>query len=105
MRILMKTFLAVSAVLSLAPTAAFAYPQQCAEICNDTVPCWEWCAVGPRIFMTCGDFNPAWCSGVVAGPADSLSSITSDEARKADEASQVCSEENQSAEQAVTTEN
>lgn len=46
MRMLMKSLLTVSAVLSLAPTAALAYPRQCFEICNDAL-CGEECAVGP----------------------------------------------------------
>lgn len=92
MRMLMKSLLTVSAALSLLPTTALAYPTQCYDICQ-YVACWEECAVGPRTWMTCGDYAPTWCQGVVAEPNDSTALVTTDDAAQADDASQVCSED------------
>jgi hypothetical protein len=104
MRMLKKTLLTVSAVLSLVPMVALAYPPQCFEICNDTVACSESCAVGPRTWTTCGDYDPRLCSSFVASPTEPTASVTADGARRDDGASQVCSEEDQAAEQVATTE-
>ncbi|WP_375759364.1 hypothetical protein [Corallococcus exercitus] len=93
MRMLMKSLLTVSAVVSLVPAAAFAYPPQCFEICES-----EWCdaecAIGPRTWTTCREYAPSWCLGVTAGPSEPTASVTEAEARQADDASRVCSEEN-----------
>lgn len=96
MRTLMKSLLTVSAVLTLAPAAAFGYPPQCFDICE-----FEWCAaecaIGPSTWTTCGDYAPNWCLGLEADPTDSSASVTADEARQSDDASQVCSEAHQGA--------
>ena len=101
---LKKSLLTVSAVLSLASTDAFAYPVQCFDICNEPAFCGEECSVGPRTWTTCADYNPYMCSSVVASPTDPTTSVTADGARKGEDASQVCSEEDQAAEQVATTE-
>ncbi|RKH60314.1 hypothetical protein D7V93_13575 [Corallococcus llansteffanensis] len=92
MRKLMKSLMAVSAVLSLAPTAAFALPPQCDDWC------WMWtcadaCSVMNR-HTTCGAEYPTWCNPTArAEPTDPSASVSTDEARQAEDASQVCSEE------------
>ncbi|NPC70796.1 hypothetical protein HRD49_43980 [Corallococcus exiguus] len=98
MRTLVKSLLAFSAVVSLAPTAALAIPPQC-------IDCWlpncnELCHVGSEQ-MTCADYYGYTC---VAGAAVSepTASVTGDEARQAEDASQVCSEEHPAAEQSLT---
>ncbi|RKG88794.1 hypothetical protein [Corallococcus terminator] len=98
MRTLMKSLLTVSAVLSLAPTAAFALPPQCDDICWSE-SCNTRCAALNR-WTTCGAWDPGSCLSVVA-PSEPTASVTPDEARQAADADapQVCSEENQAAEQ------
>ncbi len=107
MRMLMKSLLTVSAVFSLAPEAAFAYLPQCYEVCESYSACSEPCAVGLGTWITCGEYDPTGCVPGVAGPSAPsapTASVTESEARQADAASQVCSEENQAAEQAATAE-
>ncbi|GMU09975.1 hypothetical protein ASNO1_62290 [Corallococcus caeni] len=93
MRTLMKSLLTVSAVFSLAaPSSAFALPPQCDDWC------WMWtcadtCAVMNRR-TTCGAEYPTWCNPTARSePTDPSASVSADEAREADDASQVCSEE------------
>lgn len=100
MRMLMKSLLTVSAVLSLAPTAAFAYLPQCYDVCEYS-GCTEPCAIGLGTWISCGEYDP---SGCVGGVVDPTASVTANEARQAVEASPVCSEENQAAEQAAIAE-
>ena len=93
MRTLVKSLLAFSAVMSLAPTAALALPPQCSSC---WVPdCDEVCYVGYSVQMTCAEYYGYVC---VAGAAvtEPTASLTDDEA------SQVCSEENPEAELSVT---
>ncbi|RKH11476.1 hypothetical protein D7V97_11150 [Corallococcus sp. CA053C] len=91
MRKLMKSLMAVSAVLSLAPTAAFARPPQCEDICFDA-PCSTVCAVQLRQ-TTCNENPIFWGCLSLALPNDPSASVSTDEARQAEDASQVCSEE------------
>ena len=95
MRKLMKSLMAVSAVLSLAPTAAFALPPQCEDICPEA-PCSTTCAVRNR-WTTCNENPLYWGCYESAQPNDPSASVSQDEARQAEDASQVCSEEEPSA--------
>ncbi|WP_375758216.1 hypothetical protein [Corallococcus exercitus] len=102
MRKLVKSLLSVSAVLSLAPTAAFALPPQCSYLGCRTQECDAYCYIGVTVETTCGEYtNYQSCGGVAVAPT-TTASVTADEARQADDASQVCSEEHPAAEQAVT---
>jgi hypothetical protein len=96
---LMKSLLSVSAILSLAPTAAFAsdYGPQCYEVCEPYSGCSEPCLVGLGTWISCGEFNPDRCVPSAADPTDPTASVTGDEAHPADGASQVCSEKNRAA--------
>ncbi|RKH00598.1 hypothetical protein D7Y13_36925 [Corallococcus praedator] len=96
MRTLMKSLLTFSAVLSLAPMTAFALPPQCDDICW-SADCDTPCGMRNR-WSTCGAWDPGLCVGAVT-PSEPSASVTPDEARDAE---QVCSEENPTAEQAVT---
>ncbi|RKH43284.1 hypothetical protein [Corallococcus sicarius] len=91
MRKLMKSLMAVSAVLSLAPTAAFALPPQCYQVCPVN-GCEEECYVHLTP-TTCAEYNPGWCGGAAATPTEPTASVSTDETRQAEDASQVCSEE------------
>ncbi|MCY1041499.1 hypothetical protein OV208_09250 [Corallococcus sp. bb12-1] len=90
MRTLMKSLLTVSAVLSLAPTAAFALPPQCDDICWSE-SCDTPCGIRNR-WSTCGAWDPGLCLGAVT-PSEPTASVTSDEALQAEDSAQVCSEE------------
>ncbi|RYZ41864.1 MAG: hypothetical protein EOO71_10325 [Myxococcaceae bacterium] len=98
MRTLMKSLMTVSAVLSLAPTAAFALPPQCEDICWSE-SCDTPCGIRNR-WSTCGAYAPGLCGPSVT-PSEPTASVTPDEARQAEDtdAAQVCSEENPAAEQ------
>jgi hypothetical protein len=87
MRTLLRSLLAATAFLTLAPTAASALPPQCYESCEfEYSPCDQVCARGGTI-TTCGAY------GICSGARDDASEVAaSDEAQQAD-ASQVCSEE------------
>lgn len=102
MRTLVKSLLTVSAVLSLAPTAAFALPPQCSINFCQANSCDTECFIGPKYPLTCGEYMGTPCLGGTAAPSEPTASVTSDEARQAEDASQVCSEEHPAAELSVT---
>ncbi|WP_404373164.1 hypothetical protein ACIHQR_18740 [Corallococcus coralloides] len=88
---LMKSLLAVSAVLTLAPTAALALPPQCDDICWDKT-CDYPCAFHNR-WATCADWNIVECASGVVAPTEPSASVMPGEALQADDVPQVCSEE------------
>jgi hypothetical protein len=90
----MKCLLTVSAVLSFAPTAALALPPQCTDVCGDWASCDESCAIGARYWTTCGEFTGSGCVNAPAEPSEPTASVSTDEARQAEDASLTCSEEN-----------
>ncbi|RKG57557.1 hypothetical protein D7X30_18810 [Corallococcus sp. AB011P] len=102
MRTLVKSLLTASAVLSLVPTAAFALPFQCSYIGCRNVLCEEACYIGLTVETTCGEYTNYMSCGGVPDVSVSTASVTGDEARQAEDASQVCSEEHPAAEQSLT---
>ena len=102
MRTLVKSLLTVSAVLSLAPTAAFALPPQCSFFGCRATPCEEACYIGLTIETTCGEYTNYTSCGGVSVASEPTASLTGTEARQAEGASQVCSEEHPAAELSVT---
>ncbi|RKG70350.1 hypothetical protein D7V80_05630 [Corallococcus sp. CA054B] len=95
MRTLVKSLLTASAVLSLAPTVAFAIPPQCSYIGCRTILCEESCYIGLTFETTCGEYTNYMSCGGAAIVSEPTASLTED-------ASQVCSEEHPAAEQSVT---
>ncbi|WP_223645115.1 hypothetical protein [Corallococcus sp. EGB] len=103
MRTLVKTLLTVSAVVSLAPTAALALPPQCSFSGCRTADCDAVCYIGLKIETTCGEYTSyTSCGGAWGVVSEPTASVTDAEARQAEEASQVCSEEHPTAEQSLT---
>ncbi|RKH06528.1 hypothetical protein [Corallococcus carmarthensis] len=103
MRMRVKSLLAVSTVLLLAPTAAFALPApQCGIGACLEAPCDTVCYIGLKIETTCGD-SLGWGCGSGGGDfSESTASVTEAEALQAEESSQVCSEAHPAAELSVT---
>ena len=95
---LLRSLLAATAVLTLAPTAASARPEDCDELCTDVnMPsCSELCLWAGQI-ITCGDYGFGFCAGVRAEP----SGVT---ASQSEAVSQVCSEEQQSSAHSASAE-
>ncbi|NNB85237.1 hypothetical protein HJC10_06495 [Corallococcus exiguus] len=102
MRTLVKSLLTASAVFSLAPTAAFALPPQCSNSFCEANDCDTECFLGPKYPLTCGEYMGTPCLNGTPAPAEPTASVTGAEARQAEDASQVCSEEHPAAEQSLT---
>lgn len=103
MRTLVKSLMTVSAVFSLAPTAAFALPPQCSISGCAYADCDAVCYIGLKFETTCGEYTGyRSCGGAGGFVSEPTASVTEAEARQAEEASQVCSEEHPTAEQSVT---
>ncbi|WP_164013910.1 hypothetical protein [Pyxidicoccus trucidator] len=87
---LLRSLLAATAFLTLAPTAASALPPQCYEECDfEYSECTQPCARGGTL-TTCGAYGV--CAGAREEPSDASASVSQDEARQS-VASQVCGEE------------
>ncbi|AFE04849.1 hypothetical protein COCOR_02826 [Corallococcus coralloides DSM 2259] len=102
MRTLVKSLLTASAVFSLVPTAALALPPQCSNSFCAANYCDTECYLGPKYSMTCGEYMGTPCLNGTPAPSEPTASVTGAEARQAEAASQVCSEEHPSAEQSLT---
>ncbi|TSC24472.1 hypothetical protein [Corallococcus sp. Z5C101001] len=101
MRTLVKSLLTMSAVLSLTPSVALALPPQCDDVCFFS-SCDEACAIGARIWTTCGQYTGMACVNTPVDTSAPVASVTPDEAHQAKESSQVCSEAHPAMEQALT---
>jgi hypothetical protein len=95
-RTLMKSLVAVSTLLALAPSSALALPMQCAQACLPERSCDETCAMGSRI-TTCAEYLRGDCNAVSA-PIEERASLAQEMTSPTDEAAPVCSEEPPSAE-------
>jgi hypothetical protein len=85
MNMLRKSLLAVTAVFSLAPTAVFAYPPQCDEICfSETASCGTLCYFGIYEQTTCGEAG--YCYAPSSASTESTTSVT----EAAEDAAPVC---------------
>ncbi|MBN8471807.1 hypothetical protein JYJ95_35320 [Corallococcus exiguus] len=102
MRTLVKSLFAFSAVVSLAPTAALALPPQCSYFGCRTADCDAACYIGLTVETTCGEYTNYMSCGGAAVVSEPTASLTETEARQAEDASQVCSEEHPAAEQSLT---
>jgi len=92
---LLRSLLAATAFLALAPTAASARPEDCDELCTDVqMPaCSDLCLFAGKI-ITCGDYG--YCVGAGSEPSSETASVAWDEASQSEAAAQVCSQEQQS---------
>jgi hypothetical protein len=97
---LLRSLLAVTAFLTLAPTIASAGPARCIFVCGYDIDCGEPCRTDDGTDTTCGEYG--WCGGY--NLVDVTPSATRDEASRAEEPAGVCSDEPQAAESAVSAE-
>lgn len=97
---LLKSLLAATAVLAIAPSAAWAIPQYCSVLCDFEADCSETCYDG-RI-TTCGAYGVyGTCIGARSEVTDS---VAQGEAQRSDASSLVCSEAQRSEAQAASVE-
>ncbi|MCY1083709.1 hypothetical protein [Archangium lansingense] len=92
---LLKSLLVAAAFLTLAPNTASALPPDCEDVCDEWAGCSDTCYYG-RI-TTCGVYGV--CGAGRAEPTEVTASVAQDDA-----SSQVCSEEQPSAEQSASAE-
>ncbi|WNG37838.1 hypothetical protein F0U60_32245 [Archangium minus] len=92
---LLRSLLAATAFLSLAPHVASARPPNCDVVCDESSHCSDTCWFGHT--MTCGEWG--FCGSTLTEPSDETASVAQDDA-----SSQVCSEEQQSAELSASVE-
>lgn len=87
---LVKSLLAATAVLSLAPTTASARPPPCEEQCYPDTPCSSICLNITNTVITCGSYGV--CEGLRTEAAKETASVIQDEAQQSQVESRVCSE-------------
>jgi hypothetical protein len=97
---LLRSLLAATAFLTLAPTAALAGPPRCIFVCGYETSCDEPCRTDNGTDTTCGEYG--WCGG--PNLVDVTPSATQNEASGAEEPAQVCGGEPQAVESAVSAE-
>lgn len=98
---LLRSLLAATAFLTFAPTIASAgVTGRCIFVCGYEANCDEPCRNESGTDTTCGEYG--WCG--ISNPVSEAPSATRDEASTAEEPTQVCSDESQAAESAVSTE-
>lgn len=96
MRTMLKSLLAATALLFLAPLSASALPPQCSDICEAGASCCgDPCAIGGTR-TTCGRYIPASCDATCVAPKEDT--VMQGEPRQDEASSLVCSAENQAAE-------
>ncbi|WNG57560.1 hypothetical protein F0U59_24445 [Archangium gephyra] len=101
MRTMLKSLLAATTLLFLAPLSASALPEQCSEICEAGASCCgDPCAIGGTL-TTCGRYIPSSCDATCVAPAPMEDLVMQGESRQDDASSLVCSAENQAAEQSA----
>ncbi len=95
MRNILKSLLAATAFLTLAPDAASALPLKCGLVCDaDFSPCTEPCMLIGRP-ATCGEFGV--CAGLRDEPSEPSASVSQDETSQAEASSLTCEEAQQPA--------
>ncbi|RKH31563.1 hypothetical protein [Corallococcus sicarius] len=100
MRTLMRSLLSVSAVLSLAPSIAFAYPPQCDETCM-WLTCDSGCYEG-TYRTTCE--AAGYCFEPAPGSQVTTASVSEAEARQSEAAAPVCGGAHPDTEQTASAE-
>ncbi|WNG15687.1 hypothetical protein [Cystobacter fuscus] len=101
MRNLLKSLLAATAVLALAPTTASARPPECYLVCDYEAFCEDTCWNG-RI-TTCGEYG--FCGASLSeSSSDETASVAHDEAQQSDASSLVCDEARQDTEPSLSVE-
>ncbi|MFP2895426.1 hypothetical protein [Corallococcus sp. 4LFB] len=98
MNALKKSLMAVTAVLGVAPTVAFAYPPQCYDICY-LYDCTGSCFV--RTIPTTCEAWGGYCSAS-AQPSEETASVSSEQTRRSEDTAPVCDAAHPEAEQAPT---
>ncbi|RKG54523.1 hypothetical protein D7X30_28800 [Corallococcus sp. AB011P] len=83
MNALRKSLMAVSAVLAVAPAAAFAYPPQCDEVCFEY--CLDTCYEGT--YRTSCE-AAGWCSA--SAPSNETASISPEQSQRSEDTAPVC---------------
>jgi hypothetical protein len=92
MNMLRKSLLAVTAVFSLSPAAAFAYPPQCDEVCFGTAAsCGTLCYFGTHERTTCGEVG--WCFAPSPAPSVQTTSVNEEASHQAEDTASVCDSE------------
>lgn len=97
---LLKSLLAATAVLALAPATASARPPECFLVCDYEAFCEDTCWNG-RI-TTCGDYG--FCGASLSESSEETASVAHDEAQQSDASSLVCDEARQATEPSVSVE-
>lgn len=100
MSTLLRSLLAATAVLTLAPITALAGPPRCIFVCGYEASCEEPCRDERGIDTTCGEYG--WCGGFTF--SDETPSAARDEASRSEEPARVCSDEPQAEASTVTAE-
>ncbi|MHA7631596.1 hypothetical protein [Corallococcus sp. M7] len=86
MNALRKSLMAVSAVLAVAPAAAFAYPPQCDEVCFDY--CLDVCYEGT--YRTSCE-AAGWCSAFTH--SEETASVSTEQSQQSEDTAPVCDAE------------
>ena len=84
MNALRKSLLAVSAVLAVAPAAAFAYPPQCMDVCLEhgcVGPCYE-----GTYRTTCEEAG--WC--FAPAPSEETAAVSVEQTQQSEDVAPVC---------------
>lgn len=97
---LLRSLLAATAFLTLAPTTASAGPARCIFVCGYETDCGAPCRTDNGTDTTCGEYG--WCGGYTL--FNVAPSAAQDEASRSEEPALVCSDEQQAAESTVSTE-
>ncbi|AFE05887.1 hypothetical protein COCOR_04550 [Corallococcus coralloides DSM 2259] len=87
MNALKKSLMAVAAVFAVAPSAAFAYPPQCWDVCVGY--CDQICYEG-TYRTTCGDVVGCFAP---AQPSEETASVSTEQAQQSEDAALVCDAE------------
>ncbi|CAM4036724.1 hypothetical protein HRD49_26860 [Corallococcus exiguus] len=97
MNALRKSLMAVSAVLAVAPAAAFAYPPQCDEVClvHCAGPCYE------GTYRTSCE-ESGWC--FAPAPSEETASVSSEQSQRSEDAAPVCDSAHPGVEQTPSAE-
>ncbi|RKH27062.1 hypothetical protein D7V77_12625 [Corallococcus sp. CA041A] len=97
MNALRKSLMAVSAVLAVAPAAAFAYPPQCDEVClvHCAGPCYE------GTYRTSCE-ESGWC--FAPAPSEETASVSSEQSQRSEDAAPVCDSAHPNVEQTPSAE-
>lgn len=91
MNALRKLLLTVTAVLSWAPTAAFAYPPQCDDVCfYETAHCGDVCYFGLNERTTCA--GAGYCSEASSTSVEPTDTVMEVRSHQPEDAAPVCND-------------